>query len=156
MKNPRHPSVLLAVLLLALTTISANPWRETGSTAEQAGGVRFATVEILIETGAEPLAAWQLEWSDLSGRASLVGIEGGEHRAFAEPARYDPQALAGGRVVLAAFSLAEELPVGRTRVASLHLEVSGAGPVPGTCRLVAAADAEGRELEARVALVASE
>ena len=150
MKRPRQLLGPLLALFIALVTISAGP-RET---AAQAGDVRFATVEVLIDSGAEPLAAWQLEWSDPSGRASLVGIEGGEHRAFVEPARYDPRALAGGRVVLAAFSLSDDLPSGRTRVARLHLEVRGADPLLGECRLVAAAGAEGRELEARVALTA--
>lgn len=151
-KNPRQLFVSVILLAIALATISAGA-REA---AVESGDVRFASVDLLIDSGAEPLAAWQLEWSDPSGRASLVGIEGGEHPAYVEPARYDPRALAGGRVVLAAFSLSHELPSGRTRVARLHLEIRGADPLLGECRLIAAAGAEGRELDARVVLTAGD
>ncbi len=149
MKKARHLLIPLAVLLLALATISAGATR-------QSEGTRFTSMEILIDSGAEALAAWQLEWSDPSDRASLVGIEGGEHDAFAEPARYDPRALAGGRVVLAAFSLDEELPRGRTRVARLHLEVRGDDPVTGECKLVAVANAAGHEIEAKALVLTGE
>jgi len=130
----------LAILLLSLLAALA-PAQD-----EDAAPVRFTTVELVLDSGADDLAAWQVEVTDASGRARIVGIEGGEHPAFREPARYDPQALAGGRIVLAAFSLDANLPSGSTHVATLHLEVRGDGPVPLAARVQAAADAEGNEL----------
>jgi hypothetical protein len=98
----------------------------------------------------------------------LVGIEGGEggeHAAYAKPAYYDPAALApegGGRVILAAYSTAKDLPTGRTRVARLHVMVEGRGAESGKGEEVefkvdlrVAADAQGRAIEGAGATAAT-
>ncbi len=115
--------------------------------------VRFTTVDVVLDSGTASLAAWQIEVEDPARRAKVVGIEGGAHAAFREPARYDPRALATGRIVLAAFTLDDDVPVGATRVATLHLEVSGEEPVHLTCEVQAAADPTGREIAPQVEIV---
>ena len=120
---------------------------------EEREAVRFTTVDVVLDSGSSPLAAWQIEVEDPAGRAKIVGIEGGAHPAFAEPAHYDPRALAGGRIVLAAFSLEGDLPTGATRVATLHLEVRGDEPVHLTCDMRAAAGPRGEEIEPAVRIV---
>ncbi len=114
---------------------------------------RFETVQVLVDSGATPLAAWQVEFEALGGDARLVGIEGGAHPAYPDPPYYDPAALQGGRVVLGAFSTAKDFPAGRTRVATLHLRIAGEARPDYTARLVTAADAEGRRIEAQASIV---
>ena len=62
-----------------------------------------------------------------AGDVKLVGIEGGEHAAFAQPPYYDPKALLNERIVIAAFNTAgaDKLPSGKTRVARLMVRVDG-------------------------------
>ncbi|MBN2489949.1 MAG: hypothetical protein JXQ29_03755 [Planctomycetes bacterium] len=106
----------------------------------------FEAVEIHIDPGGRPLAAFQLEFVDEAGTARIAGIEGGEHPAFARPAYYDPAALARSRVILAAFSTDADLPAGRTRVATLHL-ITRQGVSPRyRIHLEVAADPEGQDL----------
>jgi hypothetical protein len=84
----------------------------------------FATVDIVVDSGTQPLAAYQVLFSAGNG-ARIVGIEGGEPNAFREPPHYDPKAIQGQRVILAAFTLAqsEPLPAGKVRVATIHLQI---------------------------------
>lgn len=96
--------------------------------------VRFEAVDVFIDSGEAPLAAYQFEFKavfpdDQPGRVRIVGIEGGAHPAFAKPPYYDPAALMHDRVVIAAFNTnnAGNLPTGRTRVARLHVQVIGEG-----------------------------
>lgn len=92
---------------------------------------RFVNVDVFVDSGSTPLAAYQVEFiaEVAGGKATLVGIEGSggpkgaEPAPFSEPPAYDPAALAGGRVIIADYSTAPSLPVGRTRVARLHLMV---------------------------------
>ena len=87
-----------------------------------------------------------------SGRALIVGVEGGEDAAFAEPPYHDPAALQGGEIVLAAFHTGHAGPAGRTRVARLHLAVRGDAPVDFTTTLEVAASDAGRLPEATLTL----
>lgn len=90
--------------------------------------VRFEAVDLLVDSGDLPLAAWQCEIQSRSPGVEIVGIEGGEHAAFVDPPFYDPRAIRNDRVILAAFSTADELPSGRSRIARLHLQLEGPGP----------------------------
>jgi hypothetical protein len=117
--------------------------------------VRFEAVDIFVDGGALPLAAWQVELVDPTGRATIAGVEGGEHAAYAAPPYYDPRALMQGRIVLAAFSLEDELPLGRTRVARLHVRVVGTQDVTWKVELVAAGDRHGDALDGNVELTRS-
>lgn len=136
----------LAVLLLALLCAGF---------ARPQGDVRFVAFDVLVDAGDAPLAAWQVELSDPSGRATIVGVEGGEHASYAEPPYYDPRALTQERIVLAAFSTADSLPVGSSRVARVHAHVRGPEPVAWDATLVVAGGSDGRPLEASLELLRS-
>ena len=83
----------------------------------------FEAVEVYIDSGTRALAAFQFELLDRSAQAKIVGVEGGDHPVFREPPYYDPAALQNRRIVIAAFDTGSELPVGKTRVATLHMVV---------------------------------
>jgi hypothetical protein len=84
----------------------------------------FRAVDLFVDSGNQPLAAYQLSFA--AADAKIVGIEGGEHSAFAEPPYYDPKAMQDNRVVVAAFNTASagQLPRGRTRIATIHIQTS--------------------------------
>ena len=95
---------------------------------EQQPPERFLAVDVFVDSGKSPLAAWQADLLEPHGRALVVGVEGGEHSAFQEAPYYDPAALRRGRIVLGAFHTGAELPSGRTRVARVHFLVTAADP----------------------------
>lgn len=115
-------------------------------------GIRFEAVDVFIDSGTHPLAAWQLELQSQDDRVEIVGIEGGQHAAFAEPAYYDPRAMNGNRVILAAFSTSEELPRGKTRVARIHVQCEGRNVTTYKTSLIVAADADGRTIASTLSL----
>jgi len=117
--------------------------------------VRFAPVHIYLEPGrpgAPGLAAYQFELRATTGRIKIVGVEGGEHAAFKEAPYYDPAALAKDRIIIAAFNTGRDLPQGRTRIATVHLQILGAAEPEYELDLTVAADADGRELPAKLNL----
>ena len=119
--------------------------------AQQPAGqssMHFRAVDIYVDSGATPLAAYQLEFSVTNGFARIVGIEGGEHPAFKEPPFYDPKAMQEERVVIAAFSTEkpENLPKGKTRVATIHLETSGPEVPAFQLKLQTAGDSAGNKI----------
>ena len=110
---------------------------------------RFATVDLFVDPHDNPLAAYQLEFVADRARVTLVGIEGGEHPAYAQPPYYDPKALSGNRVILAALSTATDLPRSRTRVATLHLRVTGGDTEPTyEAKLEVAGNPQGKPIAA--------
>lgn len=130
-------AALLAVAIALLMPVSGR-WspRVAEPPAASDAADEFAPVDVFIDCGPAPLAAWQVEITSRAKkdgvRVVLVGIEGGQAGVYEQPAHYDPAALSpdgGGRVILAAFSTAEasKLPSGRVRVARLHVLVEGAG-----------------------------
>jgi hypothetical protein len=89
--------------------------------------VRFRPVDVYVDSGDAPLAAYQVEITYDKSRIKIAGLEGGETKAFKAAPYYDPRGLQAGRIMVAAF-LPEKLedsaaPTGRTRVARLHLYV---------------------------------
>jgi len=112
---------------------------------ENNAGTRFSTVEVFVDSGAQPLAAYQLTFSATRGDVKIVGIEGGEHPAFKEAPHYDPRAIQHERAILAAFNTAsaDNLPKGRTRVATVHVQITGAVTPVYAVKLEAAANHEG-------------
>ena len=84
----------------------------------------------------------------------LSGLEGGEHPAYARPPYYDPKALIDETVIVAGLSTADDLPRGRTRVARLHVQVTGAGDPRYEAKLHAAAGPDGAALDAKVTVEA--
>ena len=112
---------------------------------------RFTTIEVFVDPHDQPLAAYQLEFIADPARVTLVGIEGGEHPAYAQPPYYDPKALSGNRVILAALSTATDLPRSRTRVATLHLRVTGGDTEPTyEAKLEVAGNPQGKPIAADV------
>lgn len=112
---------------------------------------RFVPVDIYVDSGTDSLAAWQVQFTTSGkGTVKLVGVEGGAHAAFGSPPAYDPAALEQDRVILAAFNTGADLPSGRTRVARLHLHVTGTPQY--SIELAAAGDADGRRIEAEASM----
>ncbi len=116
--------------------------------------VQFRTVDISLDTKGKPLATYQLEFSATAGDVKIVGIEGGEHPAFAQPPFYDPKAIQHNRVIIAAFSTetADKLPKGKTRVATIHVQTKGTGELKFELKLQAAADAGGNKIAAEASV----
>lgn len=142
--RPTAPAALLAAAIALVPILAAH--------APAAAQTRFFPVEIHIDAGAAPLAAWQVELTYPAPRIAIVGIEGGD-APFAEAPYHDPRGLESGRVVVASFTLDPSPPRGRVRVARIHLADRG-GPgapdVPVGARLVVAADPDGNPIPARV------
>lgn len=109
---------------------------------------RFAAYDVVVDAGEKPLAAYQLE---IRGGGQVVGVEGGEPRPYASAPYYDPAALQGGRIVLAAFTPDDGAPTGKVRVARLH--VREAGPADYAAKLIVAAAPGGDRIPARLELV---
>lgn len=113
---------------------------------------RFETLDIYIES-AEPLAAWQFELREVSGRMRVVGVENGETVAFREAPYYDLAAVSEGtadRIIVADYSMrqAVELPTGRNRLATLHIQIEGTAEPHYVLNLMAAGGANGEPIQA--------
>lgn len=126
------------------------------SPAVLAQDVRFAAVDIYLDS-AEPVAAWQFELSDRRGTMKVVGVEQGESAAFERVPYYDREAVARGqadRIIVADYSLADadELPSGRSRIATLHLMLSGDTDADFDLQLVTATTYDGEAMDARISL----
>ena len=135
--------VLGGILLGALRNLAiemAELGDETAKTARSLG------------IGANELAAWQFEFKAVRGEVAIAGVESGEHAAFRKAPYYDLAALRGGRIIIAAFSTDRDLPRGKTRVARLHLYVRGDVKPEYKVELEAAADPDGKEIEATVSI----
>lgn len=150
---------LVALLATAAWHMPQDPAQAPADAALQRTGTTFVAVDVFVDAGTNALAAWQAELRFADSK--LVGIEGGAVQAFAEPPRYDPAALQGGRVVLAALAAGGAeggpeggadagLPSGRVRVARLHLLAPAKGPGEPTVDGVVAADADGERIEVDV------
>ena len=118
--------------------------------------VRFAPVAIYLDSGSKPIAAYQFELKAAGGQIKIVGVEGGEHAAFKEAPYYDPAALANDHIIIAAFNTGSDLPTGRTRIATIHLQIIGDAEPRYQLKLMAAADSEGRDIPAELTLQAGE
>jgi len=143
----RTASLLLLVTLLA---IGGGGWVQP-----QAAPTRFAAIHVYVDSGDRPLAAYQIDIvGKTPGRVRIVGIEGGEHAAFSEPPYYDTAAMQNDRVIIAAFSTAaaETLPAGKTRIATIHVQITDAGEPAFDATLSAAATAGGAAIDARITL----
>ena len=141
----------IAVCLLALVAASVAA-QDVGERPD----VRFEAVDVAVDSGRTPLAAYQFEFTAPADRVTLVGVEGGESAAFAAAPYYDPAALMHDRVIVAAFSTGRDLPTGRTRVARLHLMITGEGEPDYGLKLQAAAGPDGHEIPATASLAHGE
>ena len=125
---------------------------------------RFVPVHVYIDSDA-PLAAWQFEFStrdpDTGHAMQVVGVENGDGPGHREPPYYDREAVASGtadRLIVAHYSLLDQsqLPVGNTRVATLHVMVDGIGDPEFVANLIVATTPTGANANAviRVELAA--
>ena len=114
--------------------------------------VHFTAFDIFVDSQRAPLAAYQLEFSGPARQVRITGIEGGEHAAFRIPPFYDPKAMQQERVILAAFNSGsrEKLPMGKTRVATIHLQFTGAQKPEFSLKPHTAADAEGKSISSHM------
>jgi len=112
--------------------------------------VHFAPLHIYLDSGNRPLAAFQFELEATAGQIEIVGVEGGQHKAFKEAPYYDPAALANDRIIIAAFNTGQDLPRGQTRIATVHLQIVGDAEPEYELRLTVAADADGKEIPAEL------
>ncbi len=139
-----HAVLISACLLCALTALVAQV------TPAPAEAPRFLAVDIYVNSGTEHLAAYQLEFWASNSTARVVGVEGGEHAAFKEAPAYDPKAIQQERVIIAAFNTAapDQLPQGKTRVATIHMQTTGATPV-FHLRVEVAGNSQGERINAQ-------
>lgn len=145
-------SAIACLMLIAAAIVAAdNPPTTAPATqpAAAAPASRFAWVDIYVDSGQTPLAAYQVELTSRTGNMNVVGIEGGDHAAFAEPPFHDRIAIIQNRVILAAYSTADELPAGSTRVARVMVELRGSQPMFDV-KLIAAGGADAQPIQAEV------
>ena len=114
-----------------------------------AANIRFLSVDLIIDSKDQPLAVYQLDFTASQG-VTIVGIEGGAHEAFKNPPYFDPAAIQHERVIIAAFSTAEaeKLPRGKTRVATIHLQITGDGEPTFELKPSVIATIDGKAIEA--------
>ena len=114
--------------------------------------LRFEAIDVFVDSGDQPLAAYQFELVSRVPGVEIVGIEGGAHAAFAEPPYYDPKAMNNNRVILAAFNTGNDLPSGRSRVARIHVQVQGPGQKEYQTRLTISATSNGERIPAKLSI----
>ncbi|MCG8407617.1 MAG: hypothetical protein MI923_20665 [Phycisphaerales bacterium] len=111
--------------------------------------VRFAAVDVFIDSGDASLAAYQFELTVKEGNVKIVGVEGGAHKAFEKPPYYDPKALHDeDRVIIAAYNTGDDLPTSKTRVARVHVQITGELTPNYAVQLIVAASENGETLDA--------
>jgi hypothetical protein len=112
---------------------------------------RYTWVDAFIDPHGQPLAAYQFELKSSGGGAvTLVGVEGGEHPAFAPPPYYDPKANVQKRIVIAGFNTGDDLPHTRTRVARVMVRVTGNPKYSATLQVAASQEAKPIDAEVSV------
>ena len=143
----------IAALTIALAMLAASfeLWAQ-----QSAAQTRFAVVDVYVDS-AVPIAAWQFELRERHGDMQVVGVENGDSAAYTQAPYYDRTAVESGaadRIIVASFSLRPEaeLPVGRARVATVHVRLSGASPPDYRLQLVAAGAADGKPIDATISL----
>lgn len=105
----------------------------------------FEVVDIVIDTGGRPMAAYQFE---VICDAKLLGVENGD---FDPRAPYhDPAALQTGRIVVAQYTLAGA-PSGKVRVAALHVQHDGKPDYQA--KIIVVAGPEGERMDATIEVV---
>ena len=137
--------VLGSVVLLAAAGLG---WTPAQPADQPAVSAVFRALDVVIDSGDSELAAYQFELRAPKG-VELVGVESGEHPAFAKTPYYDPKALGGRRIIIAAFNTGDDLPTGKTRVCRVHVRET----VPGArynIKLMVATDAGGNAIEASI------
>ncbi|HEY2584964.1 MAG TPA: hypothetical protein VGI81_04265, partial [Tepidisphaeraceae bacterium] len=113
---------------------------------------RFAFVDAYVDSKDQSLAAYQFELTAQGAGVTLVGVEGGDHPAYAEPPYYDPKANLRNRIVMAAFNTGDDLPHGRTRVARVMVRITGAADPVWSAKLDVAASPDAKPIDATISV----
>ena len=131
--------------LLAVTIVCAQ---------DDVQSIRFDAIDVYVQTGDEPLAAYQLDLSAEKGNVTIVGIEGGESEVFTGPPYYDPAAIQNDRVIIASFSTAaaDALPRGKVRIATIHVQIVGDIQPKYDAKITVAATVDGELIDAELIL----
>ncbi len=141
---------IMAIILTSIFLIVPVLARQSEQDLTVQPKVRFAPLHIYLDSGNQPLAAFQFELKAVAGQIKIVGVEGGQHKAFKEAPYYDPAALANDRIIIASFNTGRELPKGRTRIATIHLQIIGDAEPDYELKLTVAADADAKEIPAKI------
>ncbi len=131
--------------LLAVTIVCAQ---------DDVQSIRFDAIDVYVQTGDEPLAAYQLDLSAAKGDVTIVGIEGGDSEVFTGPPYYDPAAIQNDRVIIAYFSTAaaDALPRGKVRIATIHVQIVGDIQPVYDATITVAATVDGELIDAELIL----
>ena len=140
------------ICVIVVACMLALPQALSQAPKEEEQQVRFEAVHVYVDVKDAALAAYQVEFAAETGNVKIAGIEGGEHHAFKKPPYYDLAAMQKERVVIAAFNTGRDLPRGKTRVATIHVQVTGEAAPRYVAKLVVAATADGKEIEGTVTL----
>jgi hypothetical protein len=149
-KSSKHAVLLLGILTLISATFADPHDRVSSPARDQA--IRFTAVDVFIDPGGKPLAAYQFELAAKGTGIILVGVEGGEHAAYGDAPYYDPKANLQNRIVIAAFNTGDDLPRHRTRVARVMVRVMGAEPAKYSAKLIVAASPDQKPLAASISV----
>ncbi len=147
MKRPTHILVFATLTLIVGGVGKFTYDQETRDPHSNADAstqpARFTWVDAFVDPHGQPLAAYQFELKSSGGGAvTLVGVEGGEHPAFAPPPYYDPRANVQKRIVIAGFNTGDDLPKARTRVARVMVRVTGHPTYSATLQVAASQEAK--------------
>jgi len=138
--------ILIFMLIAPLMATSPMPIADVDDLA-----VRFLPVHVYIDTKDSPLAAYQFELKT-AANVKIVGIEGSGHSAYPNPPYYDPAALMQHRIIIAAYSIAQNLPTGKTQIATVHLQITGESAPQLSPELILAATENGSKIPATITL----
>ena len=143
---------IAAILMLLLASFGRGQSTSMSTSTSSPAPTRFQSVDVMLDPKGESLAAYQLEFVADASHVKLVGVEGGDHAAFADPPYYDPAALSKHRVILAAFSTSSDLPKSSTRVARLHVQITGDDVPQWSARLIVASSVKSDSIAASASL----
>jgi len=69
---------LASIFLLGVLLVGTIPAQDIGNPEEALQPIiRFKALDIVVDSGETPLAAYQFELAEPAGRAKIVGVEGG-------------------------------------------------------------------------------
>jgi len=136
---------ILVVLSLSAFLLPISTSSSAGNSPMPPPAIQFTHVDIVVDPHGHTLAAYQLSLVLTTPNAQIVGIEGGDHAAFNAAPYYDPAAMQNHKIIVAAYSLnaAKDLPVGKTRVARLHIQLPANATPQFTSELTVAATTDG-------------
>jgi hypothetical protein len=113
----------------------------------------FHALDLYIDSGREPLAAYQVEITYDRAAVRIVGLEGGDPPAYAKAPYFDRAGFRAGRIIVAAFTADDEsAPKGRFRAARIHVAVDRGVEPRLDVTLTAAAKPGGERISPKVEL----